>query len=765
MKKCLLFLLFFTTKIAFSQLHESFSDGNFTVHPTWSGSNAGNDFIIVSEQLRSNSTITNSSFYLSTTSSLANDCFWEFWCNLKFNTSGPNTVDIYLVSDHADLKSDSLNGYFIRLGSANDEISLYKRSGNAATSEKIIDGVNGILNHSNNTLKVRVTRSGNMFTLERDVTGTGTSFFKEGETLDTSFRTSSHFGILVQQSTTSFIQKHFFDDFRIQPLVADTTPPKLASVNAIDSMTIEAAFDEDVDSMTAKNPANYMLNPSAGPATIKTTSRPNIYQLQVAESLQTGQYLLSVSGIKDLNGNIISIENTAAFNFVKPYTAKKNDVVINEIFADPNPQIDLPSVEFIELWNTTDQPLKLEGWTYSDTTSTYTFSADSIRANGYIILCAKADTAEFKKFGYVIGVAPWPSLNNSGDKLTLRNRQGTIISQVSYADTWYKNNVKKSGGWTLERIDPLSVCEGSAAWEASHDTTGGTPGKVNSAYQKNYDQLPFTADSLRRMADTTLIVYLNKPVGRSSVSADKFSLSPPAGIISVSAVSEDLKQVSLTFSKTFFPGGSYSLTIQQLTDCSGNPVTHPPLSFSTPALPPPPPVRTDTATVYITEIFADPSPEVGLPPAEFLEIYNPGKDTIDLEGWTLSDPSSKGTLKKASILPDEYLILCPVADTAQYKPFGRTLGLSPWPSLNNLSDQIVLKSFTNRTVDSVAYADTWYKNNVKKPGGWTLERIDPLSVCEGSAAWEASHDTTGGTPGKVNSAYQKNYDQLPFTAD
>ncbi|HEY1025034.1 MAG TPA: lamin tail domain-containing protein, partial [Sphingobacteriaceae bacterium] len=120
----------------------------------------------------------------------------------------------------------------------------------------------------------------------------------------------------------------------------------------------------------------------------------------------------------------------------------------------------------------------------------------------------------------------------------------------------------------------------------------------------------------------------------------------------------------------------------------------------------------------------------------------------------LSDPSSKGTLKKASILPDEYLILCPVADTAQYKPFGRTLGLSPWPSLNNLSDQIVLKSFTNRTVDSVAYADTWYKNNVKKSGGWTLERIDPKAICTGKENWTAGEDARGGTPGQQNSVFR-----------
>src|SRR5690606_26989828 len=120
----------------------------------------------------------------------------------------------------------------------------------------------------------------------------------------------------------------------------------------------------------------------------------------------------------------------------------------------------------------------------------------------------------------------------------------------------------------------------------------------------------------------------------------------------------------------------YKLRVSGLDDCSGNRIDSV-LIFRTPAAPVPPPERPDTARILITEIFADPSPEVGLPLAEFIEIYNSGIDTIDLNAWQLSDGTSKGIIRNTRIAPDEYLILCPAADTLEYGLHGRAVGVSP----------------------------------------------------------------------------------------
>ena len=66
---------------------------------------------------------------------------------------------------------------------------------------------------------------------------------------------------------------------------------------------------------------------------------------------------LTVNGVKDLSGNAIS-NGTANFSF---YTPKQYDIVIDEIMADPTPQVALPNNEWIELKNTTAFPINLSG--------------------------------------------------------------------------------------------------------------------------------------------------------------------------------------------------------------------------------------------------------------------------------------------------------------------------------------------------------------------------------------------------------------------
>jgi len=759
MKKYLLFIAIFYGNFTFAQLNETF----ITNTAAWTGSNSGNDFVIVDGQLRSNVTGA-ADYYLSTPNTLAANCQWEFYINLQFAPNSSNYVDVYLISDQSNLLSSLINGYFIRFGNTTKEISLYKRSGTASSSIRLIDGIDEILDKTNNKVKVKITRTADFtFILERDITGTGTSYVTEGTFPDASYTTSAHFGIFIKQSSaTGVIKKHFFDDIRISPIITDTSPPELLSALAKDSTTIEIVFNEPVDSLSAKTTANYLINNNQGnPILVKTTPDPSKYILILPKGLSTALYTISVSNISDKAGNIISTNNIVTFSYIKPFIAQKGDLVINEIFADPTPQIDLPSVEFIELFNTSNQTIHLKNWKYSDPVSTATLPADSIKAGEYLILCAKADTNEFKQFGKTLGISPWPSLNNASDIIKLISPENTTIDSVAYSDSWHTTSVKKQGGWSLERIDYASVCKELFNWTSSTDISGGTPGRQNSVFIENYDRLAFKVDSMKKSSDSTLSIYFNKPADILTVN-NAFSLSPASGNIKSATFDTYKKQATVLFSDKFTANTSYKINITQLKDCAGNTIVTRSFEFTTPKLPP---VRLDTAKIYITEIFADPSPEVKLPLVEFVEIYNPGKDTIDLEGWTLHNAKTKSTFKKSLILPNEYIILCPVADTTQYLPYGKVIGLSGWPTLTNITDQVFLKSFKERIVDSITYSDSWHTTSVKKQGGWSLERIDYASVCKGLFNWTSSTDISGGTPGRQNSVFIENYDQLAFKAD
>jgi len=759
MRKCLMFSLIFFAKIALSQVNDNFDDGNFTNNPPWTGSNSSNDFTVANNQLRSNSTTASSNFYLSTASSLASNCVWEFYCNLQFATSGSNYVDVYLTSDQANLQAASINGYFVRIGNTSDEICLYKRSGASSTSIKLIDGVDAsVSSTSNNRIKIKVTRtSSNLFSLERDITGLGTSYLSEGSVTDASFSTSNYFGIYVVQSTSGFHQKHFFDDISISPLVVDNTPPKLLSAAVLNETDIELAFDEPLDETSAKTTANYSLNNGYGnPASITSGTDAKHFILRYANSLKTGSYTLTATNILDKNNNAITGNNTASFSYIQPYVARKGDIVINEIFADPSPQVDLPGLEFVELWNTSVETISLQNWKYSDASSTSTLANYSIAPDEHLIICAKADTAEFKTFGKVLGISPWPSLNNSGDNLKLLSPLGLTIDSVDYKDTWYKNPEKKAGGWSLELIDNKSVCGGIQNWVGSIDASGGTPGRRNSAYKANTTTGPLSVSSASLRDSATVTLTFNRMV-------DSLSASNPSNYVVnnglgspvlVKVIAPDFKQAELTFSNAISRGKIYKATASNITDCSGILIStgNNSAEFTYPE-------SAAKGDILISEILFNPRPD-GL---DFVEIYNNSGSDFDLK--ELSIATTKGADSLVSIKPisptqlllkpKQYLVLSIDPDNIKKEYHTENpdafLKMVSMPSFNDDAGTVVLLSGSAR-IDQFNYSAKMHFGLIKDAEGVSLERVSFNRPTAENGNFRSAASSVGfATPGYKNS--------------
>ena len=166
--------------------------------------------------------------------------------------------------------------------------------------------------------------------------------------------------------------------------------------------------------------------------------------------------------------------------------------------------------------------------------------------------------------------------------------------------------------------------------------------------------------------------------------------------------------------------------------------------------------------IVITEIMADPSPAVSLPNAEFIEIKNISVTPYQLNGWKLSDASSTATITTNFILqPDSVAILCSNSNATAFSVFGRTIGVSSFPSLDNDGDVLTLRSPQGKVIHALNYTFDWYQNEVKKDGGWSLEMIDTRNPCGGMSNWKASVDPNGGTPGKKNSVDGVSNDTAP----
>ena len=458
-----------------AQLSESFDDGDFTASPYWTGDTSS--FIIdSSEQLQSNNTTANNSFYLATENKLSANTEWNFWMRLAFNPSSANCVDTYLTSSASNF-SDSVNtGYFVRAGNTDDEVSLYRRDRNGILT-KIIDGEDGVLNHSNNIFKIKVTcDSLSKWTLYFDPSGSGNSYVKEGIVSDSIYKTSSWFGFLIKQSTSSFFQKHYFDNIEIKKFVADVLPPKILSVTAVTNNKVDIIFDEPIKN-SSNIFSNYSANNGLGMPTITEIDSQNSSLVHLTfENPFTNDYTytLTVSGIQDLSGNEI---NNATSTFTL-YEAEQYDVIIDEIFADPTPQVGLPTYEWIELKNMSPFPINLKGWKLGDASKTSApFPELKLQPDSFVIITSTSAQEALSAFGRATAITGFPSLNNDGDLIFLANEKGSIIHAVRYSSDWYGDELKKDGGWSLEMIDTKTPCTGENNWTSSKDNKWRHSGK------------------------------------------------------------------------------------------------------------------------------------------------------------------------------------------------------------------------------------------------------------------------------------------------
>ena len=166
--------------------------------------------------------------------------------------------------------------------------------------------------------------------------------------------------------------------------------------------------------------------------------------------------------------------------------------------------------------------------------------------------------------------------------------------------------------------------------------------------------------------------------------------------------------------------------------------------------------------VVIDELMPDPSPPVQLPNYEFIELKNVSNTAFNLRNWKVSDGSSTATITANFVLkPDSFVVVCSNSAAAAFASFGKAIGVSNFPSLNNDADVISLYSAEGRLIHSVGYNSNWYQNAVKSDGGWSLEMIDIHNPCSGMSNWKASTDISGGTPGKINAVNAINKDDDP----
>jgi hypothetical protein len=739
-----------------AQFSDNFSDGDFTNNPTWMPDNPGN-WVVENGQLKSNSTTPGSTFYISTPSASSSSTQWEFTIRLLFNTSSANYVDVFLIASQPDLTNNSVTGYFVRIGGTPDEVSLYKVMSGSATI--LINGQDGVTNASSSFLRIKVIRNAaNEFSLYYDASG-GTNFILEGTIVDNSITSSSYFGIRVTQSTSSFFGKHFFDDFYVGDIITDTTPPEIQSVSVKSANQLEITFDEKVKSESAELTANYTVNNNVGNPS-SAVLQPGGKSVLLSFSKNFPSLInseITINRVEDLEGNALNNQKRSFFYFDK-VAAQYKDVIITEIFPDPNPKIGLPEAEFIEIFNRSNYAFDLANWKITDGSSTGTLPSHILMPGEYVILTSTASAPAFSPFGKVIPATNFPTLNNAADNLVLKSPDLVIIDQVNYTDGWYRDDDKKQGGWTLELIDPQNICAESENWTASENAAGGTPGKQNSVFANKPDITGPKLVSVIALTPTQLLVTFNEKLESALPASSSLAIIPETEITQI-AFGETLKQLLLSLATPIQQGQTYSFRATNIFDCSGNKILD---EFNT--------VMFGLAEeplegeVIINEILFNPRP-YGV---DFVEIFNSSNKFFNIKNWLIGNyGTTEGTNLKAIsnadylLHPNHYVVL--TTDRATLKShypqtqLNQVLELASLPSFPDDAGSVCVQ-VANRCLDYFEYDKKYHGVLLQNKEGVSLERISAIHTTNDAQNWQSASSIVGyATPGfKNSSTYSEN---------
>lgn len=436
------------------------------------------------------------------------------------------------------------------------------------------------------------------------------------------------------------------------------------------------------------------------------------------------------------------------------------DVVIDELMADPSPQVGLPNNEWIELRNITAAPVSLLGWRISDATGSsgpmpnYLLKPDSI-----VIVCSNSAMTTMSAYGPSISVTSFPSLDNGGDLLSLKDATGKTIHALAYDITWYQNELKKNGGWTLEMIDTKSPCAGISNWKASTDNAGGTPGTKNSIDGMNVDQ---TSPRLKRAYSSdnlTVILVFDEPVDSlKGATAGNYSIDGGMSIIESVTLGPLFDKVQLKLSASMQANTAYTVTANAITDCGNNVIgayNNAKVGIPVDAL---------EEDLIINEILFNPRPNA----YDYVELYNKSNKIFDASQLYIANRNSNNIISSITalattawlIFPGDYIVVTEDAASLgrEYlvKNPDKILIVSSPPSFPDDKGNVIVLNSQGNSIDEVNYLDDWHFKLLSNDEGVTLERIDPDAPSQDPSNWHSAASTAGyGTPTYKNSQYKQ----------
>lgn len=350
-------------------------------------------------------------------SSVKNTC-WEFGVRLAFNPSANNYARFYLTSS-SNVLSGSLNGYYIQIGGAKDNVALYRQNG--GQSKQLASGRELMKGNNSPKLYVKVTCDNNGYWTFLTRLESENEYTKEKQVKDTNVQSSVCSGIYCVYTKTR--RKGFtFHHIRLTNGVETTTEPD----DTPDEPDIPVApvlpdYPEKVERLLVFNEVMY-------------------------DNATDGAEYIELYNPSDSTVSVPSLKLLRYVDAGPHSTVTKTTVVLQQ--QDGNQEISIPPHHYVCLTKS-----------------------------------AAALIRKHKVSGKnILEMSNFPKLTNEDSYLAImtNENESRLIDKCSYLESMHDSNHKRHQGISLEKISPELSSSTGKNWHSSSHATGGTPGEANS---------------------------------------------------------------------------------------------------------------------------------------------------------------------------------------------------------------------------------------------------------------------------------------------
>ncbi|WP_372920441.1 lamin tail domain-containing protein [Salegentibacter sp.] len=258
------------------------------------------------------------------------------------------------------------------------------------------------------------------------------------------------------------VAKVLIDDVLIYAAESDIFPPVALEPKPISTDEIQIEFSEPLNN-TALNISNYTLNSVPVEGSVEISDGGDVVILHLSSPIEIGRYYeLGISNVEDLAGNVMEPMTTDII-----YNPMQGGLVITEIMYDEPPVGQRDDLEFIELYNATENPIELGGLRIKGGITSGRLPEYTLEPGAHWVTAK--DAAIFTEF-FGVPAHEWHGANLSNDEpetiyiINTDHHSDVMIDIVTYGigSPWPEGAV--GGGYSMELCDASLDNNDPANW-------------------------------------------------------------------------------------------------------------------------------------------------------------------------------------------------------------------------------------------------------------------------------------------------------------